>query len=414
MTPSTTRALLAAAFITAALSQGATAQAPKPDCAAATVAKPTLPATIPIEVPGNHVAFWVCRGDQPLMFFLDTGAGRSIFDLGTAKRLGVALTSSFRATGAGAGSSAASNVRKDAVTLPGAGIVVPIATAIDLASVAGPSGETMQGILGADFISRYIIALDYQHMQMRVYDRAAFTYDGPGTIVPFALIGAFIHVRGGVGLADSARVPGDFVVDVGGSGALALAKPFVERNHLLERVGPTVHRPAVRGVGGVTFADVARVPSLAVGGVEVKQVIANLYGDSAGVFSSSRTGDGTIGGDILRHYTVYFDYRGLRMIWEPNETTSEPFEADMSGLQLTINPDRPGLTVDFVVAQSPAGELGFRKGDVVLSVDGKPVDNAAAVEELRKRFRRDGEHVSITLRRGMTPMVFELVTRRMV
>ena len=403
---------LAAAVLSLAAVRTPLAQAPKPDCSATAAPRPVLPATIPIELHGNHVALWVCRGDKPLMFVLDTGAGNSIFDLGTAKSFGATLTSPFRATGAGAGSVEAAYVQNEFVVVPGASITVPLSAAIDLAAVAGPEGSSMQGILGADFISRYILALDYHRMEMRLYDRATFAYDGPGTIVPFTLGGAFIHVRADVGLADGTQLPGEFIVNVGSSLALALSKPFVERNHLHDRVGPTVFRPSGRGVGGPSMASVARVATLKVGGVEVKQPIVYLYGDSAGIFSSSSGGDGNIGGDILRRYTVYFDYAARHMIWEAHEATNEPFESDMSGLQLAVERDGSGYSVDFVVEKF-GGELGMKKGDIVVAVDGKPA-TSAALDDLRQRFRRVGEHIAFTVKRGNTPVVFTLVTRRLV
>jgi hypothetical protein len=249
---------------------------------------------------------------------------------------------------------------------------------------------------------------------MQLYDRATFKYEGLGTTVPFTLMNNnFIRVKTTIGLADGASVDGDMVVDVGSSLALALAKPFVENNNLRNRVGPTVHRPSGRGAGGTSFADIGRVASLTIGGITIDRPVTYLYGDSAGVFSSSGNGDGNIGGEILRRFTVYFDYSARRMILEPHDGTSEPFEADMSGLQLTVNRDSSGFTVDFVLAKSPAGELGMKRGDHIVEIDGQPA-TAAMLEELRKRFRRDGEHIRFTVKRGMTPVVFELVTRRLV
>jgi C-terminal processing protease CtpA/Prc len=161
------------------------------------------------------------------------------------------------------------------------------------------------------------------------------------------------------------------------------------------------------------MADIARVPSLNISGIDVKQPIVAMYGDNAGVFSSSALGDGNIGGDILRRYTVYFDYAAHRMIWESHDATAEAFEADMSGLQFAVNRNGPGYTVEYVVPKSPGGELGIAKGDVVVEIDGKPA-TVDVLDELRKRLRRDGERVRITVKRGVQPMVFELVTRRLV
>jgi hypothetical protein len=406
-----------AARLAAGLAVGASAafaQIPAPDCSVPAAKSPQLPATVPFELHTNHVAFWVCRGDRAVMYVLDTGAGRSFIDLNLAKSLGIETTSSFRATGAGAGSTAGAQIRRDSVTIPGASVVVPIDAAMDLASIGGPEGSKMQGILGADFIARFVVALDYRHQEMRVYDRATFKYDGPGTTVPIDVMSSgFIRVNATVGLADGSSVSGDMTIDVGASLALSLPKPFVESHHLRDRIGPTMHRPAGRGAGGTSMADVGRAASLKIGGVTIDKPITYLYGDSAGVFSTGNLGAGNIGGDILRRYTVYFDYRARRMILEPHDGTNEPFEADMSGLQLTVDRDSAGFVVDFVLAKSPAGELGMKKGDHIVAVDGQPA-SLATLDELRKRFRRDGEHIAITVKRGMTPVVFQLVTRRLV
>src|SRR5215208_2147204 len=62
------------------------------------------PTVAPIEVSNNHVFVKVCVRGQSLEFILDTGAGSSFFDLGTAERLGFERQSSFNVRGAGAGS----------------------------------------------------------------------------------------------------------------------------------------------------------------------------------------------------------------------------------------------------------------------------------------------------------------------
>src|SRR6185312_5751401 len=174
----------------------------------------------------------------------------------------------------------------------------------------------------------------YRDSVISVYDRSAFVYTGKGTVVPFTMSRSFIYVNGDLTLLDGTRLPGRFVVDVGASGSLALAKPFVDANRLRERAGHTIRRESGRGVGGVVMADVGRAQAFSIGGATLQHPIITLSGDSAGVLSGSSLGDGNIGGEILRRFTVLLDYARKNLIFERHDDTDEPFETEMTGLAM--------------------------------------------------------------------------------
>ena len=101
------------------------------------------------------------------------------------------------------------------------------------------------------------------------------------------------------------------------------------------------------------------------------------------------------------------------LILEPHEGFAEPFEADMSGLQLSIGADRTRYSVDYVVAKSPAAEAGLREGDVITEVDGVAV-TPALLDELRVRLRQPNQKLAFTVVRGSSTVVLRIVTRRIV
>lgn len=371
------------------------------------------PATIPIDVYSNHVYVKVCAGDRPLDFILDTGAGATFLDLHTAERFGMKLGSSFLGRGAGAGTIAGAQLDGANVRLAGSSLVQHVPSALDLSRLPPREGHRMDGILGYDFIKRFVVAIDYVKQELRLYDAGSFTYEGPGTSIPVTFSGNHPHVDAEVRLADGATIKGRMVVDVGAAGSLSLTKPFADENHLRDRVGPTIHRRAGGGVGGAVTADMGRVASLNLGSLEIARPVTSLAGDSAGVMSGNSEWIGNIGGDILRRFTVYLDYPHKRMILEPHAGTSEPFEADMSGLGLIMNDSLTTAAVDYVVPGMAATDAGLAVGDTLVSIDGQPA-NAAAVRELRKRFRRDGERIVLTVRRGGEARTVTLVMRRMV
>jgi S1-C subfamily serine protease len=203
------------------------------------------------------------------------------------------------------------------------------------------------------------------------------------------------------------------VIDVGSNGSLALTKAFVDKNRLRQRVGPTVRRTGGGGVGGSTTSDMGRLAALSIGGIELERPLVNLFGDSAGVMSVSSSWEGNIGGTILRRFTVFLDYQNKRMIFEPNATLHDAFEADMSGLLLRLDDSLSTMFVETVAAGSPAAEAGIIPGDEIVSADGVAASQKL-LGELRERLRKPGERVVLVVRRGGEERKIEIVTRRMV
>jgi S1-C subfamily serine protease len=69
--------------------------------------------------------------------------------------------------------------------------------------------------------------------------------------------------------------------------------------------------------------------------------------------------------------------------------------------------------VDYVVPGAAASDAGLAVGDTLVSIDGKPA-TGAAIRELRKRFRRNGERIVLTVRGGGKTRTVTLVLRRVV
>ena len=402
--------LLAAAALNAAPSP--TPVRPARACASAAPVT-TLPATIPVELWGNHVFLKACVGERELDFILDTGAGGTTLDLETAKQLGFKLGQTLAVGGAGPSHVAGARVEGATAAIAGTTLTQQVQLAIDMARLPPLEGHRIDGILGDDFIGRYVVAIDYARRELRIYDRDAFHYDGPGTSVPATMINAFPHIVADVRLGNGETVRGRMVIDVGSSGSLALTKTFVEERRLREHVVPTIHRTGGGGIGGTTTFDVGRVAALGIGGIELSGPIVSLFGDSAGAMTQSPSWDGNIGGAILRRFTLYLDYQGKRLIFEPNATARDPFEFDMSGITFRLDDELKTILVETVAPGSPAADAGLAHGDVIASVDGMP-EGSQELAELRERLRRPGERVKFVVRRNGEERRVEIVTRRLI
>jgi hypothetical protein len=275
-------------------------------------------AIVPVDVYEGHVYVRVCVNGRDLDMVLDTGAPSTSIDLNTAKKAGLTLGAAGRVGGIGSGTSEAAKVVDASLVLSGTPFSQAIDIGLDLYPMSKAMWHVLDGLLGYDFISRYVIAIDYEKEEMHIHDRRTFRYAGTGIVVPIKVIDTRVLADADLVLADSTTVRGRFIVDVGSNSGLSLAKPFIDKHKLRDRTGPLVHPPSHGGVGGFTVVELGKISALRIGAAEMKNMEVVLHGETAGMLGRSDAADGLIGGEILRRYIVYFDYEGRRMILEPN------------------------------------------------------------------------------------------------
>jgi S1-C subfamily serine protease len=137
-----------------------------------------------------------------------------------------------------------------------------------------------------------------------------------------------------------------------------------------------------------------RLASLKLGTVEVDHVAAGLS-DAKGGSTSDPNYGGNVGSALLKRFVVTFDYAHqvmyLRRI-EPVPPDVGTF--DRSGLWINAKP--AGYEVVDVAGDSAAAKAGVAVGDIITTIDGKPVA-ADALSDTRRRFRSDPPGTSIVL-----------------
>jgi hypothetical protein len=157
----------------------------------------------------------VCLDGQstPLNFLLDSGAGRSVIHLGTARRLGVRLGAPESVLGV-QGRCTAYRVNDFTASL-GTVSVPSEVLALDLSSVSAGCGARIDGLLGADFFRGRIVQIDFAAQKLRLLTRGEL----PGSaaqVLPIARRSDALCIRVGV----NGNAPEWMRFDTGCSGAL--------------------------------------------------------------------------------------------------------------------------------------------------------------------------------------------------
>ena len=378
------------------------APAPRPDV------------VIPFEQANRAIFIQVIVSGRPLWFVLDTGDKYAVIDLDVAHALGLDLGSPIPVGGAGSAVAMGSLVKNSPFEVSGlAGFSQPLFIAMPLHDLAKAEGHAFSGVLGGDFISQFVVEIDYVQHTLTLHDKAAYQYAGAGRALDITF-NADGHPQAHAEVVDAAGHPSDgtFTLDIGSTDALILNAPFVEQGHLLQPGQTTVPLQGGQGIGGGLAGAVGRLSALKLAGFVVRKPVTVFTQSKAGAFASAEM-QGNIGGAVLDRFKVTLDYGRSRVFLEPNARFLEPMDYDMSGIALSASgPEFKTFHIDAVLPNSPGAAAGLEAGDELTQVDGSPAARYS-LSDLRSVFRRPST-LSLTIERDGAPRSVVLRLRPLV
>jgi C-terminal processing protease CtpA/Prc len=93
---------------------------------------------------------------------------------------------------------------------------------------------------------------------------------------------------------------------------------------------------------------------------------------------------------------------------------AESVEVDMSGFELVAEgADLKTLTINEVLANSPAAEAGLQEEDELTAINGRPVIEFS-LEQIRQMLKQDGKEYVLKLKRGSQTLEVKLKMRRLI
>ncbi len=328
-------------------------------------------ARLPFEYQARHVWLRASVNDgPPADFIFDTGASMTVIDSAYAAKIGLRTEGLQQGQGAGATGSASfaalSSLTVAAADGDGVEVKDPRVAVLSVNSILAPYfWRDCAGVIGYDFINRFVNELDFDGRLLTLRDPKTFQYAGQGTAIPMTVAGHTPVVT--LKLDDG--ITGDFRVDVGSGSTVDLHTPFVKKHDLMARAGRGVDLLG-GGFGGTFTTRMVRMKKLEIGPYSWADPVVSLSQATVGAFTSEDYA-GNIGNRLLERFKVTLDYERRQMWLEPGRLYARRDPMSLSGIQLVRHADT--VKVATVLAGSAAEKAGLRADDVVETLDGRPV-----------------------------------------
>lgn len=250
------------------------------------------------------------NGSTPLLFNLDTGSTRTLIDRDLAASLGMKAEGSGSLQGAGAGRIPIQSIHGVSIELSGLRSAGYEFSTADLKPLETNLKVKVDGLLGYEFFTRFVVTIDYAANTLTIASPGAAHPQGEA--LPLEIRAKWPRVRGELLMPGEAVVEDSFLIDLGSSDAVD--HPIVKQ--MKSRVATTTGV----GLGRPGAGDLVRATYFRLGKY-------SLAGPLVACCGSTEDNSRLIGSEILRRFTVTFDYPDSKIYLKPNASLAEPFVA---------------------------------------------------------------------------------------
>jgi len=361
--------------------------------------------TMPFTLLNNHILVEVrIDGRGPYPFLVDTG-GHDIVTTFAVKALGIRSVGDKPSSGAGEKSVSSGYAHVDRIDAGGALLSDQTVVTLDF-SPPDVEGIQLGGMLGVEFLERFVVQIDYGAKTLTLIDPAHFsTADrtGLGVAIPFVFYGHMPQVRGSF----DGR-PARYDIDTGSRVEVTLTASFVSHERLREAYPNGAKITDGWGVGGASRSYVVRAGELSLGSVTTSRPIASFSEAKHGSFSDSNY-EGNVGSGLLKRYVATFDYSG-RTLYLKSTQSLDPDVGAFDRVGMWLNLGEGGMAVMDLAAGGPAEKAGLKVGDVVIAIDGAAV-STRSLSDVRRSLKLApvGRPLAIAYSRAGTPAIAQVV-----
>ncbi|WP_027379026.1 PDZ domain-containing protein [Chryseobacterium daeguense] len=391
---------------------------------------------IPFKSISNLIFIPVNINGAELTFLLDTGvAETSIFSLEN-QELKLQNLEKIRFSGLG-GSASIDGFRSDNnIGKIGKSFINHSLTLFIIVNqefnISSHVGIPVNGIIGYHFFKNHPVIIDYSSKKITIYnDRELFNKK----IKKFEEFSISIEKNKPYLFADiemtNEKKSSKLLIDLGNSDPIWLF-PKLIKDFVYNR--PNIDDFLGRGFNGDIYGKRSRIHNFYLGTFKFEKPLTAMPDEySIQHVNLVENRKGSVGGDIMRRFTVAFDYPNQKMYLKKNRNFDDPFHFNMSGLDFrqdgmewtkdmvnlpTKNKETPSggieilnnsLQYNFVLKpifsiagvrkDSPAAKAGLKKDDKLISINGKKTADMTMEKIIEMMKSEEGKTINMLILR---------------
>ena len=389
----------------------------------------------------NLVVFPIEVNGKELNFILDSGVGTTIlFNINNKDSIQLNNVKKVKLKGLGSEDPIDAILSKgniftiNNITSTNQNLYVVFDDSFDLSSKLG---ITIHGIIGSNILKDFVVKINYGVKKITFYNSDTYEYKKCKKCESFNLefykLKPYINVGVKLDSISNKITPVKLLIDSGGSDAM----------WLFENSSPNILAPKKffvdflgEGLSGAIYGKRSFIKGLVLGKFELKRPTVS-FPDSLSIAHALqfKGRNGSLGANILKRFTVIFDYKKNKLTLKKGTSFKEPFRYNMSGIELVYNGKllvkeqdftnislsnnqevdkrntvtlsynykysfKPTYKIFKLRINSPAYNAGLQPNDIVIKINGEYTYNLKLEEIVEKFYQKENKKITLVVERN--------------